>query len=618
MSDQCEYDLSMKLSAHQLNLSGVLAKGDKGFSVPDFQRNYSWTQSETYQFWLDILNLVELDLPDHFLGPIVVLENDSGRIPIIDGQQRLTTMTTLAAVIRDYIVVELQNPTTQIGEEDVYVTNLVFPILQTKDDNITFSNLESNYQIRSIFEDYVIKSPRNAERKNFSDRPSQLTKSEKKASKNLEAAQKNLLTYLTDWLSKYPNHDDKKDKLIKLIDALKRSVQFLYIEVGNEEDAFTIFETLNDRGLKLSPGDLIKSYLLRKILEQNQNADREALIDSWEKISTNLAEYDVSNFLRHYLLTQEDDPVQKKKIFTLVKQDVEKMSRTKPQAAKQKLDEIIAYSFHYGRLIGCEAISEDSTETQRRFELLAMIGDSYRVFLLQVLNLGFTDELLDKAITACERLAFRWIICGDNAQQLESKFQTQARMLVKGDAASLDLACRNLVAEAPNDDRLKAVFTLNTSRDTKMQAYVMRSLVYGLTGSDVTTDRREVSVEHIAPQNPSATSGEHWYSNVAPKETEDDSLVYEDFVFNWGNITILEKKLNSSVRDGEWSIKVLGNARYKGYSNSQIALNSSIRVKEQWNATLIKKRATWISEQAVKYWKRDLESFRHGSLIDFE
>jgi hypothetical protein len=608
----------MKLSAHQLNLSGVLAKGDKGFSVPDFQRNYSWTQAETYQFWLDILNLVELDLPDHFLGPVVVLENESGRIPIIDGQQRLTTLTTLAAIIRDYLVVELQNPTTQIGEEDVYVTNLVFPILQTKDDNLTFSNLESNYQIRAIFEDYVIKSPRNTERKNFSDRPSQLTKAEKKASKNLEAAQRNLMTYLKDWLVKFPNHDDKKEKLIKLIDALKRSVQFLYIEVVNEEDAFTIFETLNDRGLKLSPGDLIKSYLLRKILEQNQSADREALIDSWEKISTNLAEYDVSNFLRHYLLTQEDEPVQKKKIFTLVKQDVEKSSRTKPQAAKQKLEELIAYSFHYGRLIGCEAISEDSTETQRRFELLAMIGDSYRVFLLQVLNLGFADEQLEKAITACERLAFRWIICGDNAQQLETKFQTQARTLVKGDTTSLDLACKNLIAEAPNDERLKAVFTLNTSRDTKMQAYVMRSLVYGLTGSDVTTDRREVSVEHIAPQNPSSTSSDYWFANVAPKESEGDSPSYEDFVFNWGNITILEKKLNSSVRDGEWITKVNGNARYKGYSNSQIALNPSIRSKDQWSADLITKRAKWISEQAIRYWRRDLEPFVHGSLSDFE
>jgi hypothetical protein len=357
---------------------------------------------------------------------------------------------------------------------------------------------------------------------------------------------------------------------------------------------------------------LIKSFLLRRIIEQNPLTDRAEIIENWEKIPSYLENYDISSFLRHYLLTQEESPVQKKKIFTLLKADVEDQARQNPKSAKKKLDELINSAFHYGRLLGTESISEDSPEIQRRLGLLEMVGDSYRVFLLKVLQLGYTDDDFLLAIKSAEKIAFRWAICGENAQQLETKFQNYAHELLPSNLENLKQVCTRLIMDSPPDEAFNAAFTTRSSRDTRMQAYVMRSLCYGITGSDVTTSRYEVSIEHIAPQNPLPESAAEWYEKVAPVENSDDGPTYEDYVYRWGNITILEKKLNSSVGQNIWKVKREGKpgfetiSKFKGYRASNIEVTKHLLGIESWTAGLIDRRSEWIASQALIYWKREL------------
>lgn len=600
----------MKLNAQQMSLSGINEKALAGFSVPDFQRNYSWTDVEVRQFWQDIEAVLEGQSSDHFMGPIVALESPSGRTPLIDGQQRITTLTILASVVRDYLMLEMENPTIEIAGASFFISQNFLKILFVSD--MSTPRLQSNYQIGRIFEDYIVRNPNTQERKNFDSRPTMLTKKEQRLSKNLESAQALLRSLSKSWIEQHTATEDKKRAVQKLYEVASNKVQFLYIEVGNEEDAFTIFETLNDRGLKLSASDLIKSFLLRRIIEQNPASDRAEIIENWEKIPSYLENYDISSFLRHYLLTQEEVPVQKKKIFTLLKNDVEVEARQDPKSAKKKLDELINSAFHYGRLLGTESISEDSPEIQRRLGLLEMVGDSYRVFLLKVLQLGYTEDEFLLAIKSVEKIAFRWAICGENAQQLETKFQNYAHKLLPANLENLKQVCTQLIMDSPSDEKFSAAFTTGSSRDTRMQAYVMRSLCYGITGSDVTTSRYEVSVEHIAPQNPLPESAAEWQTAVAPAETAGDGLTYDDYVYRWGNITILEKKLNSSVGQNVWYIKREGKpgfetiSKFKGYRASNIEVTKHLLNIESWTAEQIDRRSEWIASQALIYWKREL------------
>jgi len=600
----------MKLNAQQMSLSGINEKALAGFSVPDFQRNYSWTEVEIRQFWLDLEMVLEGQSSDHFMGPIVALESLSGRTPLIDGQQRITTLTILASVIRDYLMIDMENPTIEIAGASFFISQNFLKILFVND--MTTPRLQSNYQIGRIFEDYIVRNPNTPERRYFDLRPTMLTKKDLRLSKNLDSAQILLKSLSRAWIEQHSAIDDRKKAIQKLYEVISNKIQFLYIEVGSEEDAFTIFETLNDRGLKLSASDLIKSFLLRRIIEQNPATDRAEIIENWEKIPSYLESFDVSSFLRHYLLTQEEAPVQKKKIFTLLKADVEEQARRNPKSAKNKLDELINSAFHYGRLLGTESISEDSPEIQRRLGLLEMVGDSYRVFLLKVLQLGYTEDDFLLAIKSVEKIAFRWAICGENAQQLETKFQDYAHELVPGNVNNLKQVCTSLIMDSPADEAFSAAFTNRSSRDTRMQAYVMRSLCYGITGSDVTTSRYEVSVEHIAPQNPLPESALEWYEQVAALETVGDGPSYDDYVYRWGNITILEKKLNSSVGQNVWMIKREGKpgsetiSKYKGYRASNIEVTKHLLNIEGWNADQIDRRSEWIASQALIYWKREL------------
>ena len=600
----------MKLNAQQMSLSGINERAIAGFSVPDFQRNYSWTDVEIRQFWQDLEALLEGQSSDHFMGPIVVLDSATGRTPLIDGQQRITTLTILASVVRDYLMDDMENPTIEIAGASFFISQNFLKILFLND--MTNPRLQSNYQIGRIFEDYIVRNPNTPERKNFGTLPTMLTKKDQRLAKNVHSAQTLLRSFSKAWIEQHSAIEDKKKAIQKIYEVISNKIQFLYIEVGNEEDAFTIFETLNDRGLKLSAGDLIKSFLLRRIIEQNPATDRAEIIENWEKIPSYLENYDISSFLRHYLLTQEDSPVQKKKIFTLLKDDVEHQARQNPKSAKKKLDELINSAFHYGRLLGTESISEDSPEIQRRLGLLEMVGDSYRVFLLKVLQLGYTDEDFLLAIKSAEKIAFRWAICGENAQQLETKFQNYAHELLPSNRENLKQVCTKLIMDSPSDEAFSAAFTTRSSRDTRMQAYVMRSLCYGITGSDVTTSRYEVSVEHIAPQNPLPESAAEWYEKVAPAENVDDSPTYEDYVYRWGNITILEKKLNSSVGQNIWKVKREGKpgfesiSKFKGYRASNIEVTKHLLNIESWNAALIDRRSEWIASQALIYWKREL------------
>lgn len=166
--------------------------------------------------------------------------------------------------------------------------------------------------------------------------------------------------------------------------------------------------------------------------------------------------------------------------------------------------------------------------------------------------------------------------------------------------------------DSPSDEAFSAAFTTRSSRDTRMQAYVMRSLCYGITGSDVTTSRYEVSVEHIAPQNPLPESASEWHERVAPVETVGDGPTYDDYVYRWGNITILEKKLNSSVGQNVWKVKREGKpgsetiSKFKGYRASNIEVTKHLLDTESWTAALIDQRSEWIASQALIYWKREL------------
>ena len=595
----------MKLEAKQMSVSSLVSSARFGFSIPDFQRNYAWGDPQLEQFWIDITAVAEGKFPDHFLGPIVLL-NSENRKPVIDGQQRLTTLVILAGVIRDKFVTDYKDPRYTVDGTSQVFSNLLNPLLFLSD--LTTPMMQGNYQIKTILEAFVLKNPKSELRKNFGDRPSTMTSVEKRASKNIQNSHSFFKAKLKKWIEDTsPIVESQLEAMRKLVTAINEQIQFLTIEVENEDDAFTIFETLNERGLKLSPADLIKSYILRKIIEENSRADREEIIDIWDQIMDALGDYDITNFLRHYLLTVYSDPIQKKVIFTKIKEEIEPRDRkATPVSPRKKLEDLKFAALNYSQLLVNGNVNIDNAEVEVTLKKLNMISDNHRIFLLKVLQAGFSENDLLFAIRSVEKLMFRWVICGENAQVLENHLQIASHLVKKSDNDSLMKACKYLVDSCPSDEEFSLALKNRSFKDTKLQAYALRSVNFAITGSEVTTNKKNVSVEHIAPQKPEE---KEWYLNVASKDSSDSdskAKIYDDYIYKWGNITILEQKLNSSVQNNIWQIKKVGAGKYKGYDASTIKTTVELIAIENWTAEVIDQRTLWFAEAALKIWSKNL------------
>jgi len=600
----------MKLDAKQMSLASLISSSRYGFSVPDFQRNYSWTGQQLEQFWADVTSLAEDKFPDHFLGPIVLL-NSENRKPIIDGQQRITTLVVLAGLIRDKFVEDFGDPQYEVlGTTQVY-SNRINDLLFLNDLQTPF--FQSNYQIKSILEAYVIRSPKSDLRKRFGVKNDKLSSHDKRAAKNLVNAQSVLSEKLDTWLDDYSTvRENQVTRLSELVNAMKEGIQFLTIEVENEEDAFTIFETLNERGLKLSPADLIKSYILRKVLEENSKANRDDIIDIWDEIMESLGDYDLTSFLRHYLLTIHNESIQKKVIFKKIKNEIEPLEKSvKPVSPRKKLDDLRTAALSYAQLLANDSVTVENKQIEVSLKKLEMISDNHRIFLLKVFLSNFeNDDDLLFAIRSVEKLVFRWIICGENAQVLENHLQIASHKVKNKDRESLQQACQYLISASPSDETFRQALLTRSFRDSKLQAYALRMLNLAITGSEVITERREVSVEHIAPQKP---ADEVWYLKVAKKELEpedtEDTATYENYVNKWGNLTILERKLNSTVQNNLWDLKKEGVGKKKpGYRNSTVATTSELLVVQDWTREVIDSRTAWFADCALVIWSKSLPS----------
>jgi len=609
----------MKLDANQMSLSSLISSSRHGFSVPDFQRNYSWTDSQLEQFWIDVTSIAEDRFPDHFLGPIVLLNSDL-RKPVIDGQQRLTTLVILAGLIRDKFVEDFGDPQYEVdGTTQVY-SNRINELLFLND--LQTPLFQSNYQIKNILDAYVIRSPKSGLRKRFGVKSDRLTSHDKRAAKNLINAQAYLYGKINSWLDDYSTvQENQIIRLSKLVDALKERVQFLTIEVENEDDAFTIFETLNERGLKLSPADLIKSYILRMVLEENNKANRDEIVGVWDEIMESLGDYDLTNFLRHYLLVVHAETIQKKVIFPKIKNEIEPTDKSvKPVSARKKLDDIRTAAFCYAQLLADGSVNIENPQVEVSLKKLNMFSDNHRIFLLKVLLSNFDNpEDLMFAIRSVEKLVFRWIICGENAQVLENHLQTAAHKIKNKDRASFEQACQYLISSSPSDETFRQAILTKSFKDAKLQAYALRTLNLGITGSEVITERREVSVEHIAPQNP---ADEVWFMKVAKKELEpedsEDTPTYENYVNKWGNLTILERKLNSTVQNNLWDLKKEGVGKKPGYKTSNVATTSELLDVRDWTREVIDARTAWFADCALVLWSKSLPSAKFPQVQGFK
>lgn len=567
-------------------------------AVPNFQRNYAWTPTQITEFMDDVLEAAQDEHP-HFWGPIVLLKDrdDPDLYEVIDGQQRLTTAVIMLSLLRDEAY-SFENRLIYEGEPGEHNLYSKFRNILFLPPTFSKSRFTANYLVEKAFSTSIIPDPTNASgerRPNLSPGGAGMSSTEKKNTKELRKAYVSLRRRLQDEAEKYQTEPERKIFLDSVFRALTSNFEIHAMVLDNQSDAFILFETLNNRGLRLNPADLLKTRTLKEIRENSSQNKFASALTLWDRTTSNLGDYDFSKFLRHYLLTQSTNKIQSNKVFREFEAAIE---RLQPNGAEKNLVQLNKASEIYAQLLNEEANPDN--ELQQSFARMDSYSDTHRVFLLGMMLVELNKDERRKLARAIEMLSFRWISAGKNAQELETIYQKLSHQL-SGSKKPIPVSSvvENIVEFAPSNDALSQLYRKDS---VDLQRYALRRIEESVASKELDW-LVKTQVGTLAPDAPANES--YWEDLIAPFETNDGDDDYEDFSTMIGNFVLLEKKLLKAIDSEVWPTKVSGGSGILGLGASKFKTTIACCKVDQWSRSHIESRSSWIQDSILALTSED-------------
>ena len=229
-------------------------------------------------------------------------------------------------------------------------------------------------------------------------------------------------------------------------------------------------------------------------------------------------------------------------------------------------------------------------------------SDTHRVFLLGMMLLKLDKASQQRLARAIEVISFRWIAAGQNAQELETFYQTTIHRLTRDTSKSGVNGIVELILDhAPSDAVLAS---LQHKESATIQKYALRRIEDVLAKSQLDWDNK-AAIQHFAPLKPFDLN--YWGGLVAPMDTVDGEPDYEDFADSWGNLGLIERSLLNAVERENWPVKIsgLGDDKHVGLSKSKFKLTQSVCTQQKWTRALIEHRSEWLRDSILQLCGRD-------------
>ncbi len=551
----------------ELQPVGMILKTDFRYKVPPHQRNFSWTLDEVKQLWDDLLEAIQEDRPEYFLGTIVVQEDPDNKARIIiDGQQRLATLTMILSGIRT--VYKEQND--ERGEE-VYSDYLGVRDRRTR---VTEPRLALNAINEPVFQSMVIE-----------DAPDATLEATSKAK---GGAPSNLLMcaamqFLRAAIRTSSSATKKYETfLLELEDFVRDRVVMVLMLVRDEADAYLIFETLNDRGLDLSTSDLLKNYILGKAGNRLDSVRKQ-----WEEMVFLLGIQNETQFLRHYWLSKYG-VIRELHLYKEMKLKFSNQSRV-----LELMSELRDAADRYTALSNVDhpIWKGYSTALRRDLETLQLFGLSqFRPLMLAGLD-KLKDDQIEKLVRMIVVLSMRFSIIGTlGTGNIEKAYSDAAISIRSGKADTPAKVFGTLKSIYPDDNRFEADFYQRAIGKAKLARYILGEIATAKQGStiqDVTEDEKRSTLEHIMPK----TRSQDWLK--AAKDEEE----YLEYVNRLGNLTLIEREKNKAAANASFSKK-----KAEAYSKSDLLLTNDLCSHSDWTVSEIQVRQADLAKAAIKIW----------------
>ena len=544
------------------------------YRVPPYQRDYSWTEEQWEDLWTDIVELTDRSDDTHYMGALVVEGKSDREFAVIDGQQRIATLSVLALAVIGRL------GTLADGGVDVDANRERAAALRTrfigeKDPAslVEASKLTLNDTDNAFYQDYLVqmRAPLNA-------------RGLPKSNRLLWECYGYFRRRVDEWSATSPDGA----RLARLIsETAGRQLMFIRIAVDDELNAYTVFETLNARGLELSSTDLLKNYLFSRL---KTPADLQALQRRWQALMAVVQQERFPEFLRYHLQC-ELPRVRTQRLFKLVRERV----RSGPDVfalldALERRAEIFAALFDPQHAYWIER--RDSAPHVRHLNIL-------RVRQMTPLVFGAWEKLNEADFARVLKLLtvvlFRYSgVSGLNTNALEPVFHEAAKGVLEGrllsPTAIFDALRGVYVDDAKFEHDFARLSPDPAGQGKKLVRYILARLESDASGRPCDPDTDPGTIEHILPENPSAA----WEVDF-PREA------WERSVYRLGNLTWLEPALNRRVGCAEFS------AKCDVYRESRYRLSSTLpdEAGEEWTPARLDARQERMARRAVHLWRAD-------------
>lgn len=561
------------LSATEDTVEQVLTRNYR-YTVPDYQRRYSWEEEQWGALWAD-LNSIRSD-STHFLGSVVLIErpgglNELNKLEIVDGQQRIATITVLLSLMREKYY--------ELGESE-QAQDIENQYLKKRDlDRNEYQNL-----MLSTF-----------------DNPD-LEKVIERKYDRMDDGQ------LREAVQFYANKLDSLD-IDELDDLRKRllaSVTLVSIRCEGEQSAFRLFETLNDRGMELSSVDLMKNYTFSKAASApNSEIDYEQVQDDWERLIKTLMPNtsQPSRFFRHYIMSASEPKYEGDISDYKLYDEYQKIVDTKLPESDISLNEYVEElgdkAELYAKILNQEIDMYDEAGNDAinsKLKDLEIINSvQARTLMLRVFEEYDTANKVMESLLLLESFLMRWKISsyptGGELDRIYSRICSEAFEKEN----SIREIYKGLSDRCPSDEEFIASIENKRVRLNDRTSYILKRLEMDYyNGMEANLD--EFDREHIAPRASfTAKKYSAWPSTLGTTEAQ-----FEQFRDKLGNLTLLETDKNISIGADPFKKKK------EAYTESKLRMNQQLCDDyDSWGTDQIEKRTSELANAMVQIWNLD-------------
>lgn len=558
------------MKANETKVEDFLSSNKTQFVIPVYQRNYDWSTSQCKQLLDDILEVGISEKSNvHFIGSVVYVHDDvytSSRIKeltIIDGQQRLTTLTLIYLVLHR-LGIEMDDEALVSEISETYLINKFAP----EEEKLKLRPTDNNDKAIK----YLLRSDTSEEYSDFS-----------KVIDNFN--------YFKSRIT-----EENYEFVLKGLSRL----MFVEISLDREKDnPQRIFESLNSTGLELSQADLIRNYILMGLKRRDQNKIYSNYWEIIEKLAKDesLNTSKVSDFIRDYLTLVNNKIPNKSKVYLEFKT---KYPISDLETLEDNLTPIKSLVKFYNKLINPK--NEIDKEIRRELEYINRLEINVAYPFLMKVYEDYSENIIDKTtflnvLDFVQSFTWRRFIVGLPTNALNKIFMT---LYEKIDKDNYLLSLQKWLLKRPGSQRfpknkevveslkLKDVYNIKS----KNRTYLLERLENFENREPVKIEgNTDITIEHIFPQNPDPK----WKVELGADEY---NLIKETYLNTIGNLTLS----GNNGKLGNKPFVYKRDLELAGYKDSRLWLNKYLSIAEKWDTSEIERRFDILSERFLKIW----------------